>query len=161
MTAVYRHIRKDKNEPFYIGIGSVNRAKSTHERNSIWNRIVDKTDYDVEILMEFEDRCDAMSKEMELISLYGRINNGTGCLANMTDGGEGAVGSVFTKKRKKILSKKYSGAGNPRATSVYCGYLNKCFDTISECAEALSVSQPYLSRMINGERFNKYNIQLI
>jgi len=161
MTVVYRHIRKDKNQPFYIGIGSKYRANTKHERNSIWNRIVSKTGYFVEILFEYENREDAMKKESELIALYGRINNNTGTLSNMTDGGEGAVGSIFTKERRERMSKKYSGKGNPRARGVYSELLDMKFDTISECASFLGLSQPYISRMIIGIRSNKYNLKYV
>lgn len=40
MAYVYRHIRLDKNEPFYIGIGSDNkysRAKQKTGRNDRWH----------------------------------------------------------------------------------------------------------------------------
>lgn len=50
MAYVYRHIRLDKNEPFYIGIGSdatYKRANTKKGRNEIWKRIVCKTTYDV------------------------------------------------------------------------------------------------------------------
>ena len=55
MTYVYRHIRLDKNEPFYIGIGTDNnykRAYSKNSRNIFWERVVKKTNYDVEIIMD-------------------------------------------------------------------------------------------------------------
>jgi hypothetical protein len=55
---VYRHIRLDKNEPFYIGIGTseyYNRARRKKGRNKIWHRIVDKTDYTIEIIDESDD----------------------------------------------------------------------------------------------------------
>ena len=61
-------------------------------------------------------------------------------------------------KRRRLKSLKVRGGKNPKARKVYCEFLNKKFDTISECAEALGVSQPYLTRMINGERTNKYNV---
>jgi len=56
---LYRHIRLDKNEPFYIGIGGFDktdfeykRAYDKTRRNNIWKRIINKTDYRVEILMD-------------------------------------------------------------------------------------------------------------
>ena len=60
MAYVYRHIRLDKNEPFYIGIGrncKGNYTRANHgaelRRNSIiWKRIVAKTEYSVEILVD-------------------------------------------------------------------------------------------------------------
>ena len=55
MAYLYRHIRKDLNIPFYIGIGSddkYQRANSKTHRNSHWLYIVNKTDYEVEILLD-------------------------------------------------------------------------------------------------------------
>lgn len=92
MAYVYRHIRLDKNEPFYIGICKHNdpyykRAKSKL-RNNIWKKIADKTDYEVEILFSNIDIEFAKNKEIEFIDLYGRICCGTGTLANIGGGGE-------------------------------------------------------------------------
>jgi hypothetical protein len=92
MAYVYRHIRLDKNEPFYIGICkddgfNYKRAKSKL-RNNIWKRIVAKTDYEVEILFSNVDIEFAKKKEIEFISLYGRICCGNGILANISGGGE-------------------------------------------------------------------------
>ena len=43
MAFVYRHIRLDKNEPFYIGIGKkIYRAYSMKGRNKYWLRIINK-----------------------------------------------------------------------------------------------------------------------
>lgn len=45
MAYVYRHIRLDKNEPFYIGIGSnetYKRANTIKDRNKIWYDIAAK-----------------------------------------------------------------------------------------------------------------------
>lgn len=57
MAYLYRHIRLDKNVPFYIGIGSDNlgkytRAYSTRSRNSYWKNIVNKTQYVIEIMLD-------------------------------------------------------------------------------------------------------------
>ena len=101
MAIVYRHIRLDKNEPFYIGIGKFEkRAFFTHNRNKFWNNIISKTEYEVQILFDeltWEQACD---KEKEFITLYGRKNNGTGILCNMTDGGDGKLGNKYNVGRK-------------------------------------------------------------
>ena len=112
MAYVYRHIRLDKNEPFYIGIGSDNkfyRATEKSRRNKLWNDIVTKSDYEVEIL--FNDLCweEACKKEQEFIALYGRKNKNNGILVNLTDGGEGAFGVVMTQERKDKISKSQIG----------------------------------------------------
>jgi group I intron endonuclease len=116
MAYVYRHIRKDKDQVFYIGIGTDDkgnrRAKSKNSRNKIWNTIINKTEYEVEIIFEDVDLCFAIKKEIEFIKLYGKIIDGTGTLCNLTDGGEGALGFKHTKEFKKKLSNKRKGENN-------------------------------------------------
>jgi hypothetical protein len=116
---VYRHIRLDKNEPFYIGIGTdgnFTRAKEKTRRSDFWNKIVSKTDYEIEILFENIDIEEAKKKEIEFISLYGRKNLGTGTLANLTDGGDGAFGRVFShsEETKKKMSEQRKGLKSSR-----------------------------------------------
>jgi hypothetical protein len=95
MAYVYRHIRLDKNEPFYIGIGSDSkylRAYTNRSRNQHWKNIVNVTDYYVEILFDDISFKFACEKEIEFISLYGRVDKKTGILVNLTDGGQGTLG---------------------------------------------------------------------
>lgn len=98
---IYRHVRHDKNEPFYIGKGTAwqtqvgykwyyRRAYDTKLRNRIWKSIVSRTGYDVEIIFTSNDESIINEKEKEFISMYGRINKG-GCLCNLTDGGDGVL----------------------------------------------------------------------
>jgi hypothetical protein len=106
-TYVYRHIRLDKNEPFYIGIGSgeyFSRAYEKNKRNKIWKSITSRTKYEVEILFENLSREEACKKEIEFISIYGRLDKKSGSLANMTDGGDGSLG----KPNKHRLGMKSS-----------------------------------------------------
>jgi hypothetical protein len=93
---VYRHIRCDKNEPFYIGIGKTKkRAYSKKGRNNHWKNITSKSDYEVDILFDGVSWDFAKEKEKEFILIYGRKDIGTGVLCNMTDGGDGTLGRVF------------------------------------------------------------------
>lgn len=87
---VYRHIRLDKNIPFYIGIGKdTNRPYNKKDRSNFWKSIIGKTKYIVEILFDNLTKEQAIEKEKEFIKLYGRIDLKTGTLCNMTCGGEG------------------------------------------------------------------------
>lgn len=107
MAYVYRHIRLDKNEPFYIGIGSdmtYKRANEKTRRSQLWNKIIAKSDYDVEILVDDITFDYAKLKEIEFIKLYGRIDLGNGTLANLTDGGDGLINRIFTPEHRKKLS---------------------------------------------------------
>lgn len=104
---VYRHRRLDTNKVFYIGIGTGNnlkRANNKSTRNNIWKKIVNKTIYNIEIIAENLSLEEAYELEILLIQEYGRINLGTGCLSNMTDGGEGGLSP--SKERREQLSKQ-------------------------------------------------------
>lgn len=90
MAYIYKHIRKDTNEVFYIGIGKASyRIKSKQSRNPMWHNIVNKTEYIAEIIEDGLSWEDACIKEKQLIELYGRRDMGMGTLVNMTDGGDG------------------------------------------------------------------------
>jgi hypothetical protein len=117
MAIVYRHIRVDKNEPFYIGIGKTEkRAYEKIKRNQFWHNVIAKTDYEVEILFDDLSWENAEEKEKELIKLYGKRDNNTGCLVNITDGGGGRLGVRHTEEsRKKIGEESRNRKRTPRS----------------------------------------------
>jgi hypothetical protein len=128
MAYVYRHIRLDKNEPFYIGIGSSanhERAKTKKGRNTWWKKVSQKTAWRVDILCDDISWEKANEKEIEFIKLYGRADLNNGTLVNLTDGGGGVLGRIKSeetreKQRKSMLGKnkgninKYRGIKLPK-----------------------------------------------
>jgi len=113
---IYRHIRVDTNEVFYIGSGGFDkseeietykRAFTKKNRNKYWRNIINKTDYEVEILIEGLNYEETIKKEIEFISLYGRKDLNKGSLVNMTDGGEGIKNCSIESKEK--ISKTNKG----------------------------------------------------
>jgi hypothetical protein len=108
MAILYRHIRLDKNEPFYIGIGTdEKRMDSRKSRNVYWKNITQKTDWFSEVVLDDLTWEEACEKEKEFIALYGRKDLGTGILCNMTDGGDGFLSlSDECKNRQKENTKK-------------------------------------------------------
>lgn len=105
---IYQHIRLDTNEVFYIGKGvqkkqnyQYYRAFDKKRRNNIWNSIVSKTGFKVEILATNLSEKECFNLEIELISKYGKIFDNSGTLANYTDGGEGQL--RFHKNSKKQI----------------------------------------------------------
>lgn len=113
---VYQHIREDKNEIFYIGIGTkseqdlrcntYSRAYSKHIDNNIWLKVVAKTKWKFEILFESDDRKEVEQMEIDLIAKYGRKCDKTGCLANLTLGGESNLGYRHTEEAIQKISEK-------------------------------------------------------
>lgn len=92
-------------EVFYIGKGQEKRAYNLHNRNTYWKNIVNKNKgvFIVEFITKNLSEQDAILHERYLISLYGRKDLGTGSLVNLTDGGEGVSGYVYSKERKEYL----------------------------------------------------------
>ena len=105
MAIVYRHRRLDTNKIFYIGIGKEERrAYRKDGRNTHWKNIVNKTNYDVEIIAKHIDWQTACELEIFLISEYGIKN-----LSNITLGGDGNLGNFHSLESKKIMSEKKIG----------------------------------------------------
>ena len=168
---LYRHIRLDKNEPFYIGIGtkqprihnSVNseyrRAYETNRKESyIWNNIVNKTVYEVEILFESDNYDFIKEKEIEFISLYGRINSNTGILSNMTDGGDGTVGIIKSKEqiekhRQSMIGKKQSESQIQKRNESRKGYMHSEETKIkmSNSHKGKKTSKEHLEKLYKGQ----------
>lgn len=98
---VYLYLREDAT-PYYVGKGRNNRAFSKTGRSihipSDKSRIV----FYAENLTEDE----AFALEKELIAKYGRKDNGTGILRNLTDGGDGVSGWIVKDEIKIKISER-------------------------------------------------------
>jgi hypothetical protein len=104
---IYTYLRKD-GSPYYIGKGSGNRA---YRRHNGCNGKPPKDKSRIVIMEDNLTEVGALALERFYIRWYGRKNLGTGCLRNMTDGGEGV--SNPSEEIRKILSSKMIGDNNP------------------------------------------------
>jgi len=108
---LYIHYRKDKNEPFYVGIGTkhrkrdYDRALCFKKRTLFWKRVVAKTKYVVMIISESDDREEIVNQEINYIRLLGKRKTSSGTLVNFTDGGEGLLGHkiIWTETMKEKI----------------------------------------------------------
>ena len=92
--------------------------KNYHKKNTI--KEIQRAGLEVIIvkILENVDKQTAIDKEIESIALYGRRDKGTGILTNMTDGGEGNIGGVWTNESREKLSKSMVGENNPRFNTI-------------------------------------------
>ncbi len=98
--------------PYYAGKGKVHRGfrKLSH-------RFSPPKDKNHILVQQWESEGEAFEAEKFLILFYGRIDNGTGCLRNLTDGGEGTSGirraHSIESRRKMSESAKIRFMNNP------------------------------------------------
>lgn len=176
MYYLYRHIRLDKNEPFYIGQGTVEkdetylRAYDFKRRTDFWKRIYNKTEIRVEIIYFCDSEEAINKKEVEFIKLYGRRDLKTGSLVNLTDGGQGRTNIIITEETRKIISNnskrlwktsssirktlenlKWNPERNKKyAHSIICITTGEEFESISEAARKYNIEKSAIIKNCSG-----------
>ena len=95
----YAYLREDRT-PYYIGKGNGYRIYSKKGRPC--GKPKDKSR--IIFLKQNLTEEDAFKHEKYMIAVFGRRNNKTGILLNLTDGGEGCSGLIHSEKSKKKMS---------------------------------------------------------
>lgn len=107
---VYQYVRTRATEhgpvgsPYYIGKGKERRS---HSKKHTVHLPIDKSC--IVIIEDNLSEDEAYCMEKQLIAFYGRIDNGTGCLRNLTDGGEGLAGRIYTAETRAKIGKAHKG----------------------------------------------------
>jgi len=116
---VYLHIRNDNNKPFYVGIGSVKRAYNKNGRSQWWKRIYNIASRTVHILYNGLTSQEAKQLEIETIK---KLKNSNFELCNLTDGGDGRLGSKqpqsFIDNHRKMMIGNTFGLGKPERDNI-------------------------------------------
>lgn len=168
---VYRHLKKGTNEVFYVGVSKdKKRSHYFKGRSNLWNNFYKKYEVDVEIMITDLKKEEAFELEIFLISLYGRLDNKTGTLVNLTDGGEGICNVSPEAALKISVSKR--GDKNPMwGSKLSEGQKNKIlesvakkvisvndgniYNSIEEASKHLNIPGSVLGAYLNKNRKNK------
>ena len=98
MFYTYLWLRED-GTPYYVGKGKGNRAYVNHR--------IGKAPLGRIVIYPAESEVDAFETEVALIWYYGRKDLGTGCLRNLTDGGDGVSGHRHSAESIKRMQEAY------------------------------------------------------
>ena len=159
---VYEHIRLDNNQCFYVGKGTLKRAKSM-VRNEHHNRIVESVGAKVNIIKDNLTESEAYELEKQIIHNYvfkygygidiiGYNNNSNenGHLTNHSFGGDGSSsGYVHSDQWKKEHSERMMGENNP-------SYGINYWDSYSE--DKKNKLKQHLSNIYSGKNNPMYGI---
>jgi len=106
----YLWLRED-GTPYYVGKGTGNRAWVRESHHCFPPK-----DRSRILIFPQDSEADAFESEMALIALFGRKDNGTGTLRNMTDGGDGSSGYKHTLVGLQKMSAAHKGKRHSPAT---------------------------------------------
>ena len=116
----------------------------------------------IKVLFLSENKYEKDRMEGIYIRYYNTIENGLNHI-DVLSGGSGFTGKKHTeenilKSKERMKGYEPINAIKKRMKKVFCGHTNKNYESISECARDLNISQAYASMQLNGKIINKYNI---
>ncbi len=144
---VYQYLRCRDSEhglvgsPYYVGKGRGHRAYQQHYKGIR----KPSNPANIQILANNMSEADAFQAEMLLIHLHGRIDKGTGCLQNRTDGGEGPVGHKHSEAARARMSIAKLGRKTGPHTSEWNAH-------IAESQTGRAVSQETRDKISTGRK---------
>jgi hypothetical protein len=144
---VYAYKRED-GTPYYVGKGKGKRAWTNQGR--FVSKPRDKNR--ITLLATNLSEPEAFEWEEDLISLLGRIDLGTGCLHNLTNGGDGSSGYTHKESTKAKIGEALKGKPNPsKRKPVMCLETGVVFESIQLASEWAGVYYTVVSKAANGQ----------
>lgn len=101
---VYLHVKESDGTVFYVGKGTKHRWCISFSRSKHWKHTASKHGVICKIVAHNLTTEEALILEKKLITSYGRQDQKTGCLVNLTDGGDGVVNYVWTDEHRKKVA---------------------------------------------------------
>ena len=173
---VYKHLKKDTNEVFYVGEGNLTRPFTMTSRNQHWHNVVNKYGYDIEIVKGGLSKEEALQLEYEMITEIGLDN-----LSNIVEDnryghknhteetkrkiGEANKGKKHTEeskqnmskgqKGKKVWNKGLKGVQKSSKRKIVLDTINGIYyESLREASDLLKIKYGTLSYQINNNKTN-------
>jgi hypothetical protein len=122
MSRVYSYLwLREDGTPYYAGKGTGRRAFTNNG-----HRVRCPKDCSRILIFPMADEVEAFESEIALIELFGRKDLGTGCLRNLTDGGDSPVNQGrVTHQKQSIAAKRRANTPEGRANLIRAGCVAK------------------------------------
>ena len=147
----YAYLRED-GTPYYIGKGKGNRWTDKNGKNCIPPNDKSKIIKLKQNLTEEE----AFRHEIYMIAVFGRKDLGTGILHNLTDGGDGASGYVFSEEtRKKMRERTPSEETRKKMSEARRGEKNHNYGKIHSEETRRKMSESQIGKTLSKEHIDK------
>ena len=142
---VYAWLRPN-GEPFYIGKGRGRRDGQIKYSNPFFVKVVEKirADGSEPTVIRWQDGLceeDAFRLERAYIKLFGRRNNRTGVLVNLTDGGDGLSGAIFSESHRQKIARGRTGKRHTAETRLALSIAKSGKPISDSHREAISAAQ--------------------
>lgn len=161
--------------PFYVGKGKGDRwlghSSQSDQYNPLKKRIIKQTIAAIGDLPKLKVReslteLEAFKIEIVLILVLGRIENGTGSLTNLTDGGDGISGHKHTSKTRTLMRQRAKEVAAQRTIEERSRIARKREAAISpemrrEKATKASHAIPTERRIANGRKAGLRSAQIV
>ena len=141
----YQWLRED-GSPYYVGKGSGSKRALISAGHTV-RRPKDST----RILIQYwPDGATAKAYEIYLIDFWGRLDLGTGCLRNRTDGGEGFNHTVSAETRQKISESKRGRKNGPHTAGTKLKMSRQRLGKGGQAIKALWQSPEYRDKVVKS-----------
>ena len=131
----YLYLRED-GAPYYVGKGAGRRAFIKHRHNGMECPPKERV-----LVYPAESEAEALETETVLIWYYGRKDLGTGCLRNLTNGGEGTSGRKLSDKSRLAIAQVLQGRERPESVRQKIARSHRGLPVSAETKRRMQASQ--------------------
>jgi len=141
--------------PYYVGKGQGKRAWVSHPGHR------PPRDSSLIRIQYWPDEATAHAYEMYLIDFLGRIDLGTGCLRNLTNGGDGVSGYRWSEETRAKMRGERNPARRPEVSKKHSIVMKKRWDDPTFRQQMTGITNPNFGKGLFGVKNPNFGVGLM